>query len=274
MLTDYRYPTSAIILSLWIFLCLPARSAADSDASLTGLKLCVNLADELPTTIDFKKKCTRKQKELAVLLKEIIALSDSPTDELSPEELKGEKGDKGDKGDAGEQGLVGPQGETGPQGPAGPQGAIGLQGAVGPQGAAGPQGPAGPATKILLGNSGGTNLATAIGTSQYMVVNGALAPNAAAPAVAHVIAEPCEISSMFVLLSAAPGGFSSRQFVLQKNGVDTTLTCTVSGLQTMCTATDEIDFVAGDYINIRTVVAGAVAVAAQAYISSSCVADA
>ena len=104
-----------------------------------------------------------------------------------------------------------------------------------------------------------------------MVVNGALAPNAAAPSVAHVIGNTCKVQDLFVLISASPGTFSTRQFVIQKNGVDTALTCSISGLSTMCNASGDVSFTTGDYINLRTVVVGAIAVAAQAYISSSCV---
>jgi hypothetical protein len=61
------------------------------------------------------------------------------------------------------------------------------------------------------------------------------------------------ISSLYVRLSAAPGAGTSYAFFVRRNGVDTALTCTVSGTAMGCSdLVNSVAFSAGDLISVRS----------------------
>jgi hypothetical protein len=61
------------------------------------------------------------------------------------------------------------------------------------------------------------------------------------------------ISNLRVRLSGAPGAGTSYTFLVRKNGVDTAVTCTVSGTATECSdLANSIAFSAGDLISVRS----------------------
>ncbi len=156
---------------------------------------------------------------------------------------KGDKGDKGDTGDAGAQGTQGPQGNVGPQGV---PGNIGPQG---PQGNVGPQGPPGPVsgTPIIGGTSGTSNLVS----GRYM---GMFAGNQSSTErrVQNIMPIAGTVGNFTVFLETAPSTGSSWTLTLRKNGVDTAVTCTVSGTgQTCSDATHTVTFAAGDLVSVR-----------------------
>jgi FlaG/FlaF family flagellin (archaellin) len=59
------------------------------------------------------------------------------------------------------------------------------------------------------------------------------------------------VSNFYVILDGSPGSSSSFTFVVRKNGADTSVTCTISGTDTIGSdPTNSVSFAAGDYISI------------------------
>jgi len=65
------------------------------------------------------------------------------------------------------------------------------------------------------------------------------------------------ISNFYVILNGSPGSGNSFTFVVRKNGVDTLVTCTISGTNTTGSdLTNSVSFAAGDYISIMVTPTG------------------
>jgi hypothetical protein len=60
------------------------------------------------------------------------------------------------------------------------------------------------------------------------------------------------VSNFYVTLDGSPGNNNWYTFVICKNGIDTPVTCTISGMDTLGSdITNSVSFAAGDYISIR-----------------------
>jgi len=183
----------------------------------------------------------------------------------------GPKGDKGDKGDPGAPGATGPKGDPGPQGPAGPQGLqgvpgvagdtgpqgaqgpVGPQGLMGPQGLVGPQGPIGPqgpaGAHRASGSGIGGNYANA-GTGRFLVPWGNTTTGTEADG--SIPMPSGTAGKLVVSLTIAPGAGHSATVTIRKNGVNTSLSCTVSGASTTCAdTTDIVAFSDGDLLSVQ-----------------------
>lgn len=169
--------------------------------------------------------------------------------------VAGEMGPVGPQGPQGDTGPMGPQGPIGESGPVGPQGIQGVAGAVGPmgpQGPTGPQGPAGSTERHYMGNSKGVNVGNSI---SYLAATGALDPQSASRIAAAEMPIPtsCKATTLYIALSSSPGSRKSRTFTLIKNGVDTTLSCTISDSNTMCQGNSGVAYSVGDLVTIKHV---------------------
>lgn len=89
---------------------------------------------------------------------------------MTPEQLRGAKGDTGPAGPAGSDGAAGPAGAVGPAGPTGP---------TGPAGPAGPRGPAGPTG--AAGPAGATGATGPAGVNQAAQFYALMPPDNASP---------------------------------------------------------------------------------------------
>jgi hypothetical protein len=175
---------------------------------------------------------------------------------------KGDQGDPGPKGDPGTPGTTGPKGDPGSQGPAGPQGSQGVQGVAGntgPQGLTGPQGPVGPQGPAgANGTSGsviGGNYANA-GTGRFLVPWEGTTTGTEADG--SIPMPSGTASKLVVSLTVAPGTGHTATVTIRKNGVNTSLTCTVSGTSTTCAdTTDTVAYSNGDLLSIQLTEAGA-----------------
>jgi hypothetical protein len=59
------------------------------------------------------------------------------------------------------------------------------------------------------------------------------------------------VSNFYVVLNGSPGSGKSYTFVVRKEGLDTPVTCTISGTDTIGSdLTHSVSFAAGDYISI------------------------
>lgn len=106
--------------------------------------------------------------------------------------------------------------------------------------------------------------ATSTGTTAGFIAPGSLTvANATEVNQSAVMPTGGVFSHLRVSLSAAPGTTTTRVFTLRKNGVDTTLTCTVtSGNTTASDTSNSVTFAAGDVISIgQTTPAGTPATA-------------
>ena len=64
-------------------------------------------------------------------------------------------------------------------------------------------------------------------------------------------------SDFSVVLDTEPGAGKSYTFIVRKNGVDTPVTCTISGMDTLGSdLTDSVSFASGDYIVIMVTPSG------------------
>lgn len=167
---------------------------------------------------------------------------------------RGEDGLPGDPGVEGPAGPIGPPGSSGPNGDAGPQGPQGPQGLQGPQGAAGAIGPAG--ADGASGSIVGGNYANQ-GNNRFLVPWDTTSLGSEANASVPV---PSGTALRLVVdLTAAPGTGDSATIMIRKNGVDTSLACTVSGTATTCEDMDgDVAFSTGDLLSIRYTEVGSV----------------
>ena len=167
---------------------------------------------------------------------------------------QGNPGATGPQGPIGPQGLAGPQGSPGATGPQGLQGLTGLQGPEGPTGAegpVGPQGPQGPSATIIGGGTGSTNLS---GSADRFVAAFFSHVSANESAVNQIMVISGELSYLYVRLDNSPGGTNSYTFTIRKNGLDSTLSCTILGSATSCMNIDpahSVTFDAGDLISVK-----------------------
>ena len=140
---------------------------------------------------------------------------------------------------AGVTGATGVSGATGVVGVTGPTGPIGV---TGPTGSSGPTGGAGPAIAmaIMTPQNAATIYANIYGNSPGITESEAQMVSPSAFTASNLIVE----------LSMPPGLGNSYTFTLRQNGVDTGLTCTISGAST--TGSDIVHTVSvsqGDLLN-------------------------
>ena len=170
-----------------------------------------------------------------------------------PPGTTGAQGPGGSQGSQGPQGIAGATGAQGSQGPAGPQGAGGPTGPQGPEGPIGPQGPRGPSATIIGGGTGSANLSASANRFVPAFYSNVSANETA---VNQIMVIPGELSYLYVRLDNSPGGTTSYTFTVRKNGVDSTLSCTIIGSATSCMDIDpshSLIFDAGDLISIKAV---------------------
>ena len=67
------------------------------------------------------------------------------------------------------------------------------------------------------------------------------------------VATAVTITKLNVLVQVAPGGTDTYTFTLRKNGADTALTATITGVATTATGTGSIAYAAGDTMDIKIV---------------------
>ena len=164
-------------------------------------------------------------------------------------------GAQGPQGDIGPIGLTGPAGALGPMGPAGALGPIGL---TGPQGAAGTPGLAdkgnteiirfgiettllflsNPNTRFITDNGYGVS---SIGQSNMIGVNGT---------IEHFIID----ANQLLPDTYIPGVNRQLVITLQKNDLDTAISCTIMQLQSViCTSDVKINVVETDSLRVKLV---------------------
>jgi len=117
--------------------------------------------------------------------------------------------------------------------------------------------------QFAFGNSYPTNIvgqsatgltATAARYSGITNVVGAWGTSATGTGTYNIVPHACTIDSLYIKQDTAAGVGITRTYVIQKNGVDTTLTCTTSGSSqvTNSDTTHSVSFAAGDTIAIKT----------------------
>jgi hypothetical protein len=114
----------------------------------------------------------------------------------------------------------------------------------------GPQGPSG----VIIG--GGTGSANLSGGAIRFVPAFFSHVSASETAVNQIMAIPGELSYLYVRLDNNPGGTNSYTFTVRKNGLDSTLSCTIIGAATSCMNIDpahSVTFDAEDLISIKAV---------------------
>jgi len=179
-------------------------------------------------------------------------------------------------GATGPIGLTGPTGLTGLIGLTGLTGSIGAQGTTGAQGQQGIQGPSGPTgltgSTGLTGAAGATGATGATGASSPTVVLGYTVSNlsrsatqyftigtvATTDALASILFPAGTVSHLTVRVGSAPGGTTpAYAFTVMNAGVATTLTCSIIGAATSCTAiVTTTVFAANASFSIRSVPTG------------------
>lgn len=162
----------------------------------------------------------------------------------------------------------GPEGPVGPPGPAG----VGERGWTGPagqsftgptgkgcRGATGPAGPAGSSVSMIGGlatlSSPGDN--TNIRYFGAYVAGSGLGGEAIESNATTIIPLNCTISNLYVNLSTPAGLQNSYTFTIRKNGVDTTISVPISGINTSGNDTSNTStFNSGDTFTISSVPSG------------------
>jgi hypothetical protein len=132
---------------------------------------------------------------------------------------------------------------------------------AGAQGPPGPAGPAGPPGAPGAPGTNGTNGLSPIYGGGMLTVNSATAY--VAPGQQYV--DPTEantetpigltgtLSNLHVLLTVAPGAGASWTFTVDKNGVATGLTCTVTSAGTTCSSSATVSISSSDSIDLKAV---------------------
>lgn len=172
------------------------------------------------------------------------------TGPAGPQGQPGATGPAGPPGPAGTMGLAGPAGPVGPAGPTGATGAVGPAGPAGPAGATGPPGANGTSGSAIGGNYPN------VGNNQFLVPWGvtttATETNAAVPLPSG------KASKLVVSRVVEPGAGHSVTVTIRKNGVNTPLSCTISGTSTTCIdSVDSVTFGDGDLVSILHTDSGA-----------------
>ena len=162
--------------------------------------------------------------------------------------------------------VMGPRGFTGPVGPTGPTGATGATGAAstvaGPTGPTGLTGPTG-----ATGATGATGPTGPSGSPQFLFGGADNIKRASTTYFTVGVADTTEnladltvpaagtMSRLSIGLSAQAGNTgTSYTFTLRKNGVNTSVTCTITFTQTSCNdLVNSASFVAGDTFAIAAV---------------------
>jgi len=172
-----------------------------------------------------------------------------------PQGSAGVPGPAGPAGPMGPTGPVGAAGPTGPAGPSGPAGPTGTTGATGPMGPAGPAGPIGPTGPAGAPGANGTS-GSAIGGNYPNSASGSfLMPwsdvVSTTEANASVPLPSGTASKLVVSLTKEPGAGQSATITIRRNGVDTALSCTISGIANTCADTvDRLTFGDGDLLSV------------------------
>ena len=152
----------------------------------------------------------------------------------------------------GDSGATGATEASERSGPAGPTGATGATGATGPAGLTGPRGADGSSGSAIGGNYPNA------GNNSFLIPWGV--GTSATEANANVPLPSGKAGKLVVSLAAAPGSGKSAAVTIRKNGVNSALSCTVSGTATACTDTvDSVTFSDGDLLSILYTETGAAA---------------
>lgn len=110
---------------------------------------------------------------------------------------------------------------------------------------------------LFLGSS--STLSTS--ATEYQAPQGRLSGNSTTIET-HLTAVSGNIKNLYVKLTVAPGGATSRTFTLYVNGVSTSLTCTVTGAATTANdTTHSVAVTAGDTITLVSTLSGSPAAA-------------
>jgi hypothetical protein len=197
-----------------------------------------------------------------------------PAGPAGPAGANGAPGEAGATGPAGPQGAAGPQGTQGPQGPAGADGAAGAQGAQGPagsQGSQGPQGPQGPegpegpeGPQGPAGSGGSSGPSVSFAQRAYQSgLTGYISPVVEATAstfldmMQSLLPVTCTFTHLTVRVPQTLQAVN-LDYVLNVNGVDTALVCSMTSSTTdatTCFGTTPVAATAGDLIAIKFVAA-------------------
>jgi hypothetical protein len=92
--------------------------------------------------------------------------------------------------------------------------------------------------------------------SQFLAVNGVMAPNTTETAVTQTISADARIVKMHARLVNAPGGSTSRTFTLRTELTNTSATVTISGTSTSATWTGALDITANTRLSISSTLSG------------------
>lgn len=105
--------------------------------------------------------------------------------------------------------------------------------------------------------SGSGSAATTNSAVRYAGISGDIDWNATEINRSQVFPTGGTLSNLYVLLSTAPTAGKSYAFLLQKNGADSTITCTVSDTGTACSdLSNSVAFVAGDTVSMKSTPSG------------------
>jgi hypothetical protein len=107
---------------------------------------------------------------------------------------------------------------------------------------------------VLVG--GGTGSANLSGGADRFVPAFFSHVSANEDAVNQIMIIAGEMSNLYVRLNNSPGGSNSYTFTIRKNGIDSSLTCTIMGSATSCSDIDpahSVTFDAGDLISVKAV---------------------
>jgi Collagen triple helix repeat (20 copies) len=157
------------------------------------------------------------------------------------------------------------RGQRGPRGPVGPAGAtgIGVQGPQGPAGATGQAGPAGPAG--AQGPAGADGASPIFGRIDTLALTTQFGPVSGLADASLLESDVTQLSpgsaivarDLSVEVTAAPGTGSSRTFTLRDDAASTSLSCTISGVQTSCTSAGSAFITPGSELSLQASAAGA-----------------
>jgi hypothetical protein len=118
-------------------------------------------------------------------------------------------------------------------------------------------------TPSILGFTTASNSLT-VGATSY-VGDGLFGTTSNQDGVVRRLPFACTISNLFVSCTVAPGAAKNFAYTIQKNGVDTTITATISGAATTSASdtTHSVSFAQGDTIALKAVVDAAAASASH-----------
>ncbi|CBE67391.1 putative cell wall or antigenic protein (fragment); putative signal peptide (modular protein) [Candidatus Methylomirabilis oxygeniifera] len=185
-----------------------------------------------------------------VAVRENLELATGPAGAAGATGPAGATGAAGTAGAAGARGATGPTGPgggaTGPTGPAGATGAAGTAGAAGATGPTGATGAAGPVRSSVL-TGGNAGLANFLALSYMGPRNGT---DSATRANVEVPMPLGSASGFSVNLKTPPGAGTSRKFTVLRSATPT-LTCTIAGTGTTCSAAGSQAFSSDDMLAVE-----------------------